>query len=115
MSNFRNHLRRKVIHPISFVYYESNMIDVNHNTWWIIHILNTLQGMQNLMKPVETVQCIYLGNKMRSHVKVIGTYTFVLSGGFVLSLEKTFYILSFSRNLISVSRLVPFGYSLNFS
>ena len=31
----------------SFVCYESNMINVNHNTWWIdfgstIHVLNTL-------------------------------------------------------------------------
>ena len=39
----------------------------------------------------------------------------VLSSGFVLKLEKTFYVPSFSRNLISVSRLVPFGYSFQFS
>ena len=40
----------------SFVCYESNMVDVNHNTWWIdsgstIHISNSLQGLQNLRKP----------------------------------------------------------------
>ncbi|KAL8153769.1 hypothetical protein V2J09_011529 [Rumex salicifolius] len=29
--------------------------------------------------------------------------------------EKTFYVLNFARNLISVSRLVPFGYSFKFS
>ena len=34
---------------------------------------------------------------------------------FLLELENTFYVPSFSRNLISVSRLVPFGYSFNFS
>ena len=45
----------------------------------------------------------------------IGTCTLVLSSGFVLNLEKTFYIPSFSMNLISVSRLVHFGYSFNFS
>ena len=33
--------------PTSFVYYESNMNDVNHNIWWIdsgsiIHVTNTL-------------------------------------------------------------------------
>ena len=49
------------------------------------------------------------------HVEAIGTYKLVLSSGFVLELEKTFYVLSFSRNLISVSRLVPLGYSFNFS
>ena len=51
---------------------------------------------------------------MCSHVEVIGTRTSVLSSGFVLNLEKTFYISSFSRNLISISRLIPFGYSFNF-
>ena len=48
----------------SFVCYESNMVNVNHNTRWIdfgstIHVSNTLQGMQNLRKPVGSEQCIY--------------------------------------------------------
>ena len=105
--------------PISFVCYESNMVDVIYNTWWIdsgstIHISNTLQGMRNLRKLVESEQCIYSGNKMRSHVEAVGTCSLALSSGFILNLEKTFYIPSFSRNLISVSRLVPLGYSFNF-
>ena len=54
-------------------------------------------------------QCIYLGNKMRSHVEVVGTCNLVLSSGFILNLKKTFYVPSFSRNLISVSRVVPLG------
>ena len=49
---------------ISFVCYESNMVDVGHNTWWIdsgstIHVSNTLQGMRNLRKPVGSEQCIF--------------------------------------------------------
>ena len=41
----------------SFVCYESNMVNVNHNTWWIdfgsiIHVSNTLQDMQILRKLV---------------------------------------------------------------
>ena len=60
-------------------------------------------------------QCIYSRNKMRSHVGVVGTYNLVSSSGFTLNLEKTFYVPSFSRNLILVSRLVLFGYSFNFS
>ena len=44
---------------ISFVRYESNMVDVIYNTQWIdfdstIHVLNTLQGMRNLMKPMPS-------------------------------------------------------------
>ena len=52
---------------------------------------------------------------MRSHVEGVGTCSLVLRSGFILILEKTFYIPSFLRNLISVSRLVPFGYSFQFS
>ena len=52
---------------------------------------------------------------MRSYVEIVGTCILVLSSGFVLNLERIFYIPSFSRNLISASRLVSFGYSFNFS
>jgi len=39
------------------------MVSVNINTWWIdsvstIHIENSLQGMQNLRKPVGSEQNI---------------------------------------------------------
>ena len=103
----------------SFVYFESNMVNVNHNTWWIdydstIHVSNTLQGMQNLRKPVRSEQCIYSGSKMSSHVEAIGTCSLVLTSGFILELEKTFYVPSFSKNLISISRLAPLGFSFNF-
>jgi hypothetical protein len=105
---------------ISFVCYESNMVNVNINSQWIdsgsrIHISNSLQGLQNLRKPVGSEKSILSRNKMGSHVEAIGTCYLTLSSGFVLELEKTFYVPSFSRKLISVSRLVPFGYSFNFS
>ena len=51
---------------------------------------------------------------MGSHVEAIRTCILTLSSGFVLVLEKTFYVASFSRNLISISRLVPCGYFFNF-
>jgi hypothetical protein len=49
---------------ISFVCYESNMVDNIYNTWWIdfgftIHVLNTLQGIINLRKPLPSEQNIY--------------------------------------------------------
>ncbi|KAL4342439.1 hypothetical protein GQ457_08G014610 [Hibiscus cannabinus] len=105
---------------ISLVCFESNMVDDNYNTWWIdsgstIHVSNSLQGLKNLREPVGAERHIYSGNKMQSHVKAIGTCELVLSSGFVLILKKTFYIPSFSRNLISVSRLVPLGYCFNLS
>ena len=70
-----------------------NMVNVNHNTWWIdsgstIHVSNTLQGMQNLRKLVGSEQCIYSGSKMSSRMEAIGTCSLVLSSGFILELEK---------------------------
>ncbi|KAL5736847.1 hypothetical protein ACOSP7_031302 [Xanthoceras sorbifolium] len=38
--------------------------------------------------------------KISSHVRAIGTYYLTLSSDFVLELEKTFYVPSFSRKLI---------------
>ena len=52
---------------------------------------------------------------MSSHVEAISTCNLVLSSGFILELEKTFYVPSFSMNLISISKLVPLGFSLNFT
>ena len=63
---------------------------------------------------MESELSILSGNKMGSHVEAIGTCTLTLSNGFVLVLEMTFYVPSFSRNLISVSRLVPLGFSFTF-
>ena len=60
-------------------------------------------------------QHIYSSNKKSSHVEAIGTYSLVLSSGFILELEKTFYVPKFSKNWISISRLVPLGCSFNFS
>ena len=86
-AKFQQWLKKKG-NPIS---YESNMDEVSHNTWWIdfgstIHILNSLQSMTNLRKPVGNEQRIYFENKMCSHVEGVGTCTLVISSGFVLEL-----------------------------
>ena len=47
-------------------------------------------------------------------MEAIGTCILTLNSGFILTFERTFYVRSFSRNLISISRLVSFGYSFNF-
>ena len=104
---------------ISCVCYESNMVDVNHSTWcidsgFIVHISNILQGMRNLRKPVGSEHNVLSGNKVGSHVESIRTCSLVLDNDYVLDLERTIYVLSFSRNLISISRLVPLGYSFKF-
>lgn len=102
------------------VCYESKMVNVNINDLWIdfdstIYITNSLQDMQNVRKPVGSERNILFGNKMDLHVEVIGTCELILSSGFVLELDMTFYVPRISRNLISMSKLVPFKCSFNFS
>ena len=96
------------------------MVDIYHDTWWInfsctIYVTNVLYDLQNPRKPIKSEKYIYSGNKMSSHVEAIEDYSLVLIIGFVLVLEKTFYVSKFSRKLISISRLVPFEYSFQFS
>ena len=67
------------------------MVSVNINTWWIdsgstIHIANSLQGMQNLRKPVGSEQNILSGNKLGSPMEAIGTCILTLSSGLILRL-----------------------------
>lgn len=57
---------------------------------------------------------IYSENKMQSHVEDIEACVIVLSNGFSLKLEKTFYVPSFFRNLISeLSKMVISIYFIN--
>ena len=91
----------------SFVCFESNLTNVSHNTWWIdygstIHVSNTSERYN------------HLGGRLISHVESIGTCSLELSSGYVLQLENNFYVPSISRNLISVSTLVPLEISCNF-
>jgi hypothetical protein len=76
-SKFKNWLGKRG-NPISFVCYESHMVDICHNTWWIdsgstIHISNTLQGFLNQRKPVGSEERVYSGSKTPSHVEAVGT------------------------------------------
>jgi len=70
--------------------------------------------MQNLRKPVGSEKNILSDNKLGSPVEAIGSCILTLTSDFILKLEMTFYVPSFSRNLIFVSRLLPFGYSFDF-
>ena len=95
----------------SFVCYESNFTNVYHNTRWInfgstIHVSNTLHGMRNLRKLVGNELYIHSGGRSSSYVEAIGTCSLKLSSGFVLQLEKTFFVPSFSGNLFSNSSLM---------
>ena len=69
-----------------------------------------MQGFLNLRKLKANDQGIYSGNRMQSSVEVVGTFRLVLRSSFYLDLENTFYVPIFSRNLISIGRLVSLDY-----
>ena len=51
---------------------------------------------------------------MCSKVEGVGTFRMILKTGYVLDLNNVFYVPSFSRNLISISKLVVVGYGFLF-
>ncbi|KAG6467894.1 hypothetical protein ZIOFF_072458 [Zingiber officinale] len=57
---------------------------------------------------------ILVGNGNKVPVEVAGTLSLVLESGFKLNLFDTVYVPSITRNLISVFRLVAYGYSILF-
>ena len=80
------------------------MVDVNINTWWIdssstIHIVNSLQGMQNVRKLVGSELSILSCNKMGLHVEAIGTCMLTLRNAFVLVSDMTFLCTKFLMKL----------------
>jgi len=54
------------------------------------------------------------GPEKNIQVELLGTFKLVLDSCHVLDLDETFYVPSWRRNLISISRLLSFGYDVIF-
>ena len=105
---------------LSFVCYESNLVEVPSNTWWIdygatTHVTNLMQGFLTTKKPKESEKFLYMGNRLKVGVIAVGTYRLLLETGHRIDLLNTFYVPSISRNLVSLSKLDAIGHSLLFS
>lgn len=84
----------------------------------LLHLLVSILAYAGFLKPKEGDEKwhdIYSYYRMHSHVETIGICRLVLYFGFILNLEKTYYIFSYLRNIISISRIVPLVLSFNFS
>ena len=100
----------------ALVSFESNLIEVPNNTWWLdcgatTHVSNMMQGFLTIqtINPMENF--LFMGNRMKALVEGIGTYRLVLDTGYHLDLYQTLYVPSVSMNLISVSKLDTIGFS----
>jgi hypothetical protein len=73
-----------------------------------------MQGCRNYRKPRDGERYIYVGDDNKPEVEVIGHFRLLLKTDLYLYLFDTFVVLSFRRNLISISALDKLSFSCSF-
>lgn len=76
--------------------------------------MNTLQRFLTRRKTTISELLVFIENKRRSQVIAVRVFIVIIKSRHVLNLNNAFYIIEFSRNLISFSRLIPKGCNLFF-
>jgi len=97
-------------HNAYYVCFESKLTEVPHNSWWIdsgctTHVSNMMQGFLSTQTIKQNEKCVFMENREKVLVEVVGTYRLILETGFHLDL---------SRNLVSLSKLDVVGYFFKF-
>lgn len=95
---------------------ETNLLVSSSNTWSInsntsSHFCNTLQGFKESCKYKDGERILKMGTNATIAAVAIGTFILELSNDRTLVLEHCLFILDIHRNLISILKLVSFGYS----
>ena len=128
LANLVSIQRLLVFHPMSnkgrlslpatfaLVYSEVNITSVPKYTWWIdsgvtTHISVSMQGCLSCRTPSDGERHIFVGDGSKVEVEAIGHFRLLLRTGCYLDLKEIFVVLSFRRNLISVSVMDISGYS----
>ena len=98
---------------------EVNLTSVPKHTWWIDYRASTnismsMEGCLSCQKPNDGERHIFVGDGKKVEVEAIGIFRLLLKFGTYLDLNETFVVLSFRRNLVSISILDKFGYSCSF-
>ncbi|KAL2246808.1 UNVERIFIED_CONTAM: Retrovirus-related Pol polyprotein from transposon TNT 1-94 [Sesamum indicum] len=101
--------KKKGIHYVS-VCFESNLIEVPFNTWWLdsgatTHVSHVTQGFRSIQPINGTEQYLFMRNRMKARIEGIGTYKLILDTGCHLDLQKCLYVPECARNLVSASVL----------
>jgi hypothetical protein len=104
---------------LACVCFESNLIVVPSNTWWIdsgstVHVSNSMQGFLTIQTLNQNENFIVMGNGVKVQVVAIGTFRLFLETGCYLNLFQTLYVPSISRNLVYLSKLDLDGYYFTF-
>ncbi|KAG6706951.1 hypothetical protein I3842_06G008500 [Carya illinoinensis] len=80
---FKAWLDKKGTHSL-LVCFESNLIDVPFDTWWLdttatIHTTNSLQELRNCKRPIDTKLVVNMGNGVKVKVEHIGIVRLILA------------------------------------
>jgi len=99
-----------------FVSFETNIIEMANNTWWLdsratTHVSNIMHGFLSIQPMKGTKKYLYMGNIMKARIEGIWSYILILNTGYCLDLEKCLYVPSCARNLISVAKLDCLGFN----
>ena len=108
---------KKGIYHVS-VCFESNLIEVPNNTWWLdsgatTHVSHVTQGFLSIQPISGTEKYLFMGNRMKARIEGIGTYRLILDTGCHLDLEKCLFVPDCARNLVSVGKLDDDGFIFN--
>ena len=95
---------KSLIKGYIFVCFESNLIEVPSNTWWLnsgatTHISNTMQGFLSIHTINPNENFVLMGNLVKAPIEAIVTYCLFLDTNKHIDLFQTFYVPSLSRNL----------------
>jgi len=96
-----------------------SVLTVSSSTWIFDlgasqNVCNSLQGLVGSRRLKKGEMVLRVGNGTRISAKAIGTYLFKLPSGEVLELKDFLYFPACIKNLISISMLLRYGYSVMF-
>ena len=101
------------------VCFESNIIDVSYDTWWLdsgatIHACNSMQAVISRKSLTSLEQYMYMGDGTRVQVDFLEVVILQLNTRNFLELQDMAYIPLIKRNLISIPILDKLEYSFLF-
>ena len=104
---------------LAFVCFEVNLSFAPMHTWWVdsgatSHISVTIQGCLWSQPPSDVKRFIYVTDDNKVTMEAVRTFRLCSKIGLFLDVFETFYVPSFKRNLVSVSRLDKFVYHCSF-
>ena len=84
----------------AFVCFESNLVEVSNNTWWLdaratTHVSTMLQGFITIQTTNSNKDFVFMGDHMKPQIEGIGTYRLILETGHHLDLYGFFMFLQF--------------------